>query len=264
MNPSQDEVKVSSEILVPARSNKKNRGNSRTSSSARNGDNHGPSNGASSNLGSYRQYDNGHAHFSSTTTNHASRTVQPARRASPQSGSSSSLSSYHPPSHHQQQMSLQPFYNRQILALSTDDDENWLSEFLCFVRSQCVEVFSATREDVASRMNSKKVLLGQVGIRCRFCAHIPHRERTGRSSSFPSSINRIYQSLTMMLRDHFTKCHAMPPAIKERYLCLKANASQGATDSKKYWIVSAHALGLVDSDEGIRFQSPPANHQQQG
>jgi hypothetical protein len=150
---------------------------------------------------------------------------------------------------------LQPYYNRQVLALSTEDDENWLSEFLCFVRSQCVEVFSATREDVASRMNSKKVLFGQVGIRCRFCAHLPHRERTGRSSSFPSSISRIYQSLTMMLRDHFTKCHAMPPPIQERYLSLKANASQGATDSKKYWIESAHSLGLVDTTDGIRFRN---------
>ena len=133
---------------------------------------------------------------------------------------------------------LLPYYSRRVLPLATSDDENWLSEFLCFVRSECVEVFKATPEDVAARMNSKKVLPGQVGIRCRFCAHLPHRERTGRSSSFPSSINRIYQSLTMMLRDHFTKCTAMPPDMRDRYLSLKANASQGATDSKRYWIDS--------------------------
>lgn len=182
---------------------------------------------------------------------HANAILPNARTTS---GSPSSLSSSFTNSQ-QKQLSeaLQPYYNRHILALSTNDDENWLSEFLCFVRSQCVEVFSASRDDVASRMNSKKVLLGQVGIRCRFCAHLPHRERTGRSSSFPSSINRIYQSLTMMLRDHFTKCSAMPQQMNERYLCLKANASQGATDSKKYWIESAHTLGLTDTEDGIRF-----------
>ena len=54
-----------------------------------------------------------------------------------------------------------------VLPLSTADDENWLSEFLCFVRSQCVEVFKATKEDLAARMDSKKVLLDQVGIRCQ-------------------------------------------------------------------------------------------------
>eukprot|EP00558_Chaetoceros_sp_UNC1202_P005976 CAMPEP_0197257990 /NCGR_PEP_ID=MMETSP1429-20130617/80599_1 /TAXON_ID=49237 /ORGANISM="Chaetoceros sp., Strain UNC1202" /LENGTH=70 /DNA_ID=CAMNT_0042721979 /DNA_START=203 /DNA_END=415 /DNA_ORIENTATION=+ len=64
----------------------------------------------------------------------------------------------------------------------------------------------------------------------------------------------------MMLRDHFTKCHMMPGEMKERYLCLKANASQGATDSKKYWVTSAHALGLVDSGKGIRFKLPTCGH----
>ena len=154
---------------------------------------------------------------------------------------------------------LQPYYNRPVLSLSTNDDGIWLSEFLCFVRSQCVEVFAASQDDVAERMNSKKVLLGQVGFRCRFCAHLPHRERTGRSSSFPSSIKRIYQSLTMMLRDHFTKCNAMPPQMNARYLCLKANANKGARriDSRKYWTESARTLGLVDTKhDGLRFQHP--------
>ena len=150
--------------------------------------------------------------------------------------------SYLKPSPPSSNSHLLPYYNRHILSLCTSDDENWLSEFLCFVRSQCVEVFEATSDDVAARMNSKKVLKGQVGIRCRFCAHLPHRERMGRSSSFPSSINRIYQSLTMMLRDHFTKCNAMPPELKDRYLSLKANASQGATDSKRYWIDSGKTI----------------------
>lgn len=153
---------------------------------------------------------------------------------------------------------LQPYYNRQVLTLCTDGDENWLSEFLVFVRQECLEVFPASEHDVSSRMNSKKVLFNQVGIRCRYCAHVPPRERTGRASSFPSSINRIYQSLTMMLRDHFTKCRAMPPDVKERYLDLKASTCQGATDSKNYWIRSATKLGLVDSEGGIRFR-PPAD-----
>ncbi len=133
---------------------------------------------------------------------------------------------------------LLPYYSRRVLPLATSEDENWLSEFLCFVRCECIEVFKATTDDVAVRMNSKKVLKDQVGFRCRFCAHLPARERTGRSSSFPSSIDRIYQSLTMMIRDHFPNCHAMPPELKERYLSLKANSSQGATDSKRYWIDS--------------------------
>merc|ERR1712238_304412 len=75
---------------------------------------------------------------------------------------------------------------RQITTLGCDGDKNWLSSFLCFVRSDCVEVFVATNDDIAYRRNSRKIKLGQVGIRCRFCVYLSHQQRSGRSCSFPS------------------------------------------------------------------------------
>jgi hypothetical protein len=145
-----------------------------------------------------------------------------------------------------------PHYTQRVhVPLATDEDQNWLSEFLCFVRSELVEVFRANQDDVKSRNSSKKVCLGQVGIRCRFCAHLPLSARASRSSSYPSSISRIYQSLTMMLRDHFSACSAVPPHVKQRFIELKGKTSQGATDSKHYWVHSGHKLGLVDSYSGI-------------
>lgn len=144
------------------------------------------------------------------------------------------------------------FTQRTCVPLATDEDENWLSEFLCFIRSELVEVFRASNDDVASRINSKKVVYGQVGIRCRYCAHMAHGDRASRSSSFPSSIDRIYQSLTMMIRDHFVRCPGLPEALKARFLELKSRTTQGATDSKRYWIESARRLGMVDTQcQGI-------------
>ena len=145
------------------------------------------------------------------------------------------------------------FTQRHVMPLSTPDDLNWLSEYLCFIRTQCLEVFEAIESDVTSRKTSKKIRKGQVGIRCRFCAHQPYVRRAGRSSSFPSSKCRIYQSVTMMLRDHFGYCKDIPLEIKERYLVLKENKNQGATDSKKYWVISASRLGLADTADGLRF-----------
>ena len=143
---------------------------------------------------------------------------------------------------------------RDTIPLETDEDENWLSEFLCFVRAELVEVFRANKEDVASRINSKKVIFGQVGIRCRYCASFPHCDRASRSSCFPSSISRIYQSLTMMIRDHFTNCNGLPLQLRTRFLQLKGKTAQGATDSKRYWIDSALKLGMVDTPQGIILQ----------
>ena len=149
------------------------------------------------------------------------------------------------------------FNQRTHVPLATDEDQNWLSEFLCFVRLEFVEIFRANHEDVRSRNSSKKVIHGQVGIRCRFCAHLPLSARASRSSSYPSSLSRIYQSLTMMLRDHFGKCNAIPLPLKQRFLDLKGKTSQGATDSKHYWVYSAMKRGLIDSESRIWVTDRP-------
>jgi hypothetical protein len=145
---------------------------------------------------------------------------------------------------------LVPAYSqRPKHPLGIDEDHNWLSEFHCFVRSELVEVFRASREDCKARNNS--IAYHQVGIRCRFCAHISPTARAGRSSAFPSSLRQLYQSFTMMLRDHFGKCDMMPSRVRKDFLALKDKPSQGATDSKRFWIYSGMKVGMADSANGI-------------
>jgi len=92
-----------------------------------------------------------------------------------------------------------PHYSqRMIIPLTTDEDQNWLSELQCFIRSEILEIFRASKEDVKVRNKSKTLKAEQVGIRCRFCAHLPPNERASRSSAFPSSIPQLYQSFTMV------------------------------------------------------------------
>lgn len=144
---------------------------------------------------------------------------------------------------------LAPHYDRPMFSLSIDEDPNWLSEFHCFVRSELVEVFRASHEDVKARNNSISFL--QVGLRCRFCAHLVPNSRAGRSCAFPSSLRQIYQSFTMMLRDHFGNCSAIPASTSQKFLSLKDRPAQGATDSKRYWMYSAMKIGMADSTGGI-------------
>ena len=140
--------------------------------------------------------------------------------------------------------------------LSTEEDMNWLSEFLYFIRSEVVEVFRATRRDVEGRPTNKPIVLGQVGIRCRFCVHLSKRQRVSRSVCFPSSTGKIYQSVTMMVRDHFCKCKAFPQDVRDKFDKLRAKPSQGVIDSKKYWSLSANRVGLIDTHgRGIAINS---------
>lgn len=144
---------------------------------------------------------------------------------------------------------IEPYNGRQFFSLGINEDPNWLSEFHCFVRSDLVEIYRASNDDVKTRNNS--ITYQQVGIRCRFCAHLPPSSRSGRSSAFPSSLRQIYQSFTMMLRDHFATCDAMPSTYYEKFTKLKDKPAQGATDSKRYWIYSAKKIGMLDTAEGI-------------
>lgn len=90
--------------------------------------------------------------------------------------------------------------SREPIALGIDEDCNWLSEFHAFVRENFLEVCWAGGQEVALRNSSKKVLLDQVGICCKFCKNAPPGSRSPRSSAYPSSVQQIYQSFTMMLR----------------------------------------------------------------
>mmetsp|Transcript_4115 Transcript_4115/g.9333 ORF Transcript_4115/g.9333 Transcript_4115/m.9333 type:complete len:494 (-) Transcript_4115:196-1677(-) len=148
---------------------------------------------------------------------------------------------------------MSPYYNRKIMHLHLDSDPKWLSDYLCFVRRHVLEVFVSTEEDVRNRTNSKKIQLGQVGIRCRFCAHIniAHPARAGRSQCFPSSLSRIYQSVAMMLREHIPFCVEVPPATRALFELKKIKSCEGsATDSRKYWMTSAASQGMADTEDG--------------
>jgi hypothetical protein len=141
------------------------------------------------------------------------------------------------------------FNQRPSYPLGTTEDPNWLSEFHCFVRSDMIEVFRASKEDCRAR--NKAIQYQQVGIRCRFCCHLPPSSRSSRSSAFPSSLRQIYQSFTMMLREHSVKCDQVPSSVATRLHHLKGQPAQGATDSKGYWIHAAKKIGLTDTSHGI-------------
>ena len=149
------------------------------------------------------------------------------------------------------------------MSLGLETDKSRLSKFLCFLRLECVEVFKANQDDVVERLSSKRIHVNQVGIRCRFCAHLSLKGRAGRSSTYPSSLSGIYQGVSMMIYEHFPKCDEMPVELKEKYDRLKKLTKRGDVESRSYWIDAAKEKGLIDtsplgdadglSGMGIRF-----------
>ncbi|CAB9505745.1 expressed unknown protein [Seminavis robusta] len=139
-------------------------------------------------------------------------------------------------------------------ALGIEQDTNWLSQNQCVLRAEFIEVAKATRNDFSGLDGgSDAQSYEQVGIRCRYCAHAPTGQRASRSSAFPSSITQLYQSFTMMQRDHFHKCTMIPLEQRRHLETLRRSNTQGACDSKQYWTYAAKTLGMFDTPRGIEM-----------
>jgi hypothetical protein len=149
------------------------------------------------------------------------------------------------------------------LPLAMTADKDWLTPLHCFVRRHCVEVFTASDDDVAtpSKGKRKPIHVGQVGIRCPHCRSTlddSTKSRERGSVYYPTTIASIYNATMNLLQRHLHSCSAVPETIMRRYESLKADDARSGT-SKKYWVESALSLGLVDTPNGIRFSAfrPP-------
>jgi hypothetical protein len=143
--------------------------------------------------------------------------------------------------------------------LGLPDDKYWLSELQGYLRHNFAEAFGATEEDIAAPMHgrNKPIALGQVGIRCMHCKDDNPAERGQQSTSYPSQISGIYNSVQQMLRLHYDCCLSMPTHVRQRIESLRITCSSRG-GRKQYWIESAKRLGLVDTPHGIHFIRDPS------
>ncbi|CAJ1950154.1 unnamed protein product [Cylindrotheca closterium] len=143
-------------------------------------------------------------------------------------------------------------------SLSMKDDNEWLSEINCFVRDRCIEVFSATPEDVArTSKRAGRLVEGQVGIRCTFCTDCPAKDKSVGAISFPTSVGGIYDAVKRWQRIHLEVCEHVPENVRTKLNAL-ANSNVWVPTTRQYWADSALALGMMDTPDGIRFAKDPS------
>lgn len=173
---------------------------------------------------------------------------------------------------------LEPALISQVepISLSTSEDKKELNELHCFVR-RSLEVFAANDTDVAAPAPGRKtrISLGQVGIRCVFCAKLPVKSRVKRSVCYPPTVDGIYHAVSNMKHDHFDVCKGISEATRKEFCDLKVRctrrgsssaSSSGSSSSKGqhrknhskhstslFYTASAKRLGLVDTPTGVRF-----------
>jgi len=140
-----------------------------------------------------------------------------------------------------------------ILYMSSDEDI--LSDQQCLLRKQ-IELFPADTEDVnaVTPGRRKDILLGQVGIRCVWCAHIPIHQRSKGSVYYPAKLKGIYQAAQNMSVSHFCdSCENIDPFVKAELRAFQHGKSTSGHGGKQYWADSARVLGVMETEEGLRF-----------
>ena len=152
-----------------------------------------------------------------------------------------------------------PTSSRPPVLLSRPEDPRRLSEHQVLLRAQ-IEAFEATEDDISThtRGRNKPIQLGQVGIRCKHCAHLPVARRQRGSTYFPASLIGLYQAAQNMSTTHMQcgLCTEMPESLKRDFVRLMATKMGSSGAGRPYWAESARQLGLVDTeDRGIRFAS---------
>jgi hypothetical protein len=137
-------------------------------------------------------------------------------------------------------------------------DDQVLAARQVFLRQQ-MEIFAATEVEAFShaRGRNKRIQYGQVGIRCRHCAHMSAAvTRQKGSTYFPFALSGLYQAAQNMCTTHMQTgvCTAMPEPIQQEFTRLLCVPKACSGSGRKYWAESAKQFGLVDTDQGI-FQS---------
>jgi hypothetical protein len=140
--------------------------------------------------------------------------------------------------------------------LARPDDTLKLSSHQVLLRHQ-IEAFQASEDDISThtRGRNKPITLGQVGIRCRHCAYLPVARRQKGSTYFPATTQGIYQAAQNMSTTHMQcgLCNEMPDSIKQEFARLLSTKVASSGAGRPYWAKAAKQMGLVDTEDGIRF-----------
>jgi hypothetical protein len=90
---------------------------------------------------------------------------------------------------------------------------------------------------------------GRVGLRCRFCKHLPVGTNANLATIYPETLEGIYRACSVRFQKrHIGSCAFIPESIRSQ---LDAHAKEkSCRGSKNYWVESALRKGLSTSEDG--------------
>ena len=140
--------------------------------------------------------------------------------------------------------------------MHSDTDVHHLSKYQCLIRKQ-LEFFAAKRENAVFSVQGRKkpIRVGQVGIQCRHCCHLPHRTRGRGAVYYPVNLAGVYQAVQNMATVHLNQhCAEIPGEIRNELKSLRGKRDESAsTGGKYYWTSKCEDVDIKEYADGIFF-----------
>jgi hypothetical protein len=106
----------------------------------------------------------------------------------------------------------------------------------------------AIRRDV---LDVRRTMSGRIYLQCSYCKHLPRDERAKCSTVAPQTVEGLYRGMVRFVMNHINECEHVPLKIKAKSPKHINKAAKAGI--KRYWVESAHALGLFDGEGGIIY-----------
>jgi len=144
------------------------------------------------------------------------------------------------------------------LYMSCDDER--LSAYHALARRH-MEFFEAGQDDISTnaRGRNRPIVLGQVGIRCKHCSHLPPRRRQRAAMYYPFKLDLLYQACQTLANVHLCEqCQHFPADVRTELVKLRGEKTT-ALVGKKYWADGARIHDVYESPDGLRFRPLPSD-----
>lgn len=139
--------------------------------------------------------------------------------------------------------------------MACPQDAAQLSPLHCKIR-QCIEFFAAEDMDVATsvRGRKKKILMGQVGLRCSFCKHLPIQQRQSGAVYYPMGVRGVYQAANRIAQTHLVgHCKHVPRELHRAFQHYKEKQHESMV-GLKYWVQSCILKGIEERSGALWFK----------
>lgn len=155
-------------------------------------------------------------------------------------------------------LEIEPSPSQFVLSMSIPSDQTCLTDYQMLLRLS-LEYFSATQQDVEARVRGRKqkIRLGQIGVRCRYCAHLPVPIRGRGACYYPKTLVNVYQAAQNIAGAHFRTdmfCCPFVPTCVSLEIDIQKPRRDASKAGRCYWVDACKHMGLYEKDGALWLQ----------